>query len=89
MPTTKRRLKISDDVFYKNLNKQRRTVIPNQRESDEDCRNLKPPNTRPRGNDDVDISCYRPLYLPNPLYPQDNLFLECADKLLPLIPTKS
>ncbi|KJJ18974.1 hypothetical protein HMPREF3156_00870 [Neisseria sp. HMSC06F02] len=30
----KRRLKISDDVFYKNLNKQRRTVIPNQRESD-------------------------------------------------------
>jgi len=55
----------------------------------EDCRNLKPPNTRPRGNDDIDISCYRPLYLPNPLYPQDNLFLERADKLLPLIPTKS
>jgi len=55
----------------------------------EDCRNLKPPNTRPRGNDDAGISCYRPLYLLNPLYPQDNLFLECADKLLPLIPTKS
>ena len=55
----------------------------------EDCRNPKPPNTRPRGNDDVGISCYRPLYLTNPIYPQDNLFLKFADKLLPLIPTKS